>query len=108
MNRQQDSSYLYDSKMELHPDENSFASPTFNVVSDKVKCSFGKVAKVILVIILVAAAFIGGYLVRRAVGKARCSVVKKNDASNGGDLKFLKEILNEMSPSNIEQTLRFV
>lgn len=109
MNREENSSYLYDSKMELHPDEGSFASPTISIVnSDKPKCSLGKAAKVILVIVLIAGAFVGGYLIRRAVENDKCSNGKQSTSDNHGDLRFLKKILDEMSPENIERTLRFV
>ena len=109
MNRDEESSNLYDSKMELHPDEGSFVSPAMiNLVSDKPKCSLGKAAKVILGIVLIAGAFVSGYLIRRALEKDICSTGKQNASDNEGDLRFLQKILDEMSPENIERKLRFV
>ena len=108
MNSRQESSYLYDSKMELHPDEGTFASPTISIVSRKTECTFGRVAKIVLVIFLIVGAFVGGYLVRRAIHKDKCTSNKSSPSNKEGELTFLKEILDEMSPVNIENTLRFV
>lgn len=108
-----DTSHLFDTKMELHPEEESFAQPTIILKNSKPsnRCNSVRIAGIILVVALIAAAFIGGYLVRRAVSKSsKCE-------TNGDALRptssprlsvRLQDILADMSAENIELNLRLV
>lgn len=106
----QDRSILFDAKMELHPEEESFAEPTISANQDrKRQLRWDILLKVGLVVLLVIAAFIGGYLVRRAVHKSKCK--DDNTGSNrpmNDDNKVLQDMLATMSPSSLENMLRFV
>lgn len=108
-----DTSHLFDTKMELHPEEESFAQPTIILKNSKPsnRCNSVRIAGIILVVALIAAAFIGGYLVRRAVSKSsKCET--NGDASRPTSSPHLsvrlQDILADMSAENIELNLRLV
>ena len=108
-----DTSHLFDTKMELHPEEESFAQPTIILKNSKPsnRCNSVRIAGIILVVALIAAAFIGGYLVRRAVSKSsKCET--NGDASRPTSSPRhsvrLQDILADMSTENIELNLRLV
>lgn len=108
-----DTSHLFDTKMELHPEEESFAQPTIILKNSKPSSRRNsvRIAGIILVVALIAAAFIGGYLVRRAVSKSsKCET--NGDASQPTSSPRqrvrLQDILADMSAENIELNLRLV
>ena len=108
-----DTSHLFDTKMELHPEEESFAQPTIILKNSKPsnRCNSVRIAGIILVVALIAAAFIGGYLVRRAVSKSsKCET--NGDGSRPTSSPHLsvrlQDILADMSAENIELNLRLV
>ena len=104
----QDRSMLFDSKMELHPEEESFADPTITTTEKRApKFRWDVLLKVGVAVVLVIVAFIGGYLVRRAVFKSKCSGSGDSGARQRQDDSILDKILADMSSDNIEQNLRF-
>lgn len=104
-----DTSYLFDAKMELHPEEESFAQPTI-ILKDKAgtRCSSVRIAGIVVVVGLIAAAFIGGYLVRRTVHKCRNNQDISPSSSPVPVKVQLQDVLAEMSADDIERNLRFV
>lgn len=122
MDQHQDRSVLFDAKMELQSDD-SFADPTFSQNTQTSKpstsmlsrCSIQLAIKIILVVLLIIAAFVGGYLVRRAVhdtanaGK-QCHVKVQYRPRKPPSLNetVLDEMLADVSAQNIENNLRYV
>lgn len=104
-----DTSYLFDAKMELHPEEESFAQPTI-ILKNKGenRCNVVRVTAVVVIIGVVAAAFIGGYMVRRTVSKCKKEGSGDVPSSPAPSQVRLQEILEEMSAEQIEGNLRFV
>ena len=103
-----DTSYLVDGKMELHPEEESFAQPTI-ILKNKTpsRCNVVRVGAIVVSVGLVIAAFIAGYMVRRTV--FRCD--KNGDVSPTSAAPSrirIQDVLAEMSAENIERNLRFV
>lgn len=102
-----DTSYLVDGKMELHPEEESFAHPTI-ILKNKTpsRCNVVRVGAIVVSVGLVIAAFIAGYMVRRTV--FRCD--KNGDVSptSAPSRIRIQDVLAEMSAENIERNLRFV
>lgn len=108
-----DTSHLFDTKMELHPEEESFAQPTIILKNSKPSSRRNsvRIAGIILVVALIAAAFIGGYLVRRAVSKSsKCETNgdTSQPTSSPRQRVRLQDILADMSAENIELNLRLV
>lgn len=104
-----DTSYLFDAKMELHPEEESFAQPTI-VLNGKTsnRCNVVRVAGIVVVVALIAGAFVAGYMVRRAVSKSsKCEKNGEVSPTSSPQIQ-LRDILAEMSAENIERNLRFV
>lgn len=102
-----DTSYLFDAKMELHPEEESFAQPTI-ILKNKgeSRCNVVRITAVVVIVGLLAAAFIGGYLVRRTVFKCKKDV--SPTSTPAPSQVRLQDILEEMSAKEIERNLRFV
>lgn len=102
-----DTSYLVDGKMDLHPEEESFAQPTI-ILKNKTpsRCNVVRVGATVIAVGLVIAAFIAGYMVRRTV--FRCD--KNGDVSptSAPSRIQIQDVLAEMSAENIERNLRFV
>ena len=108
----QDKSLLFNPKMDLYSEGESLAEPAIVRQSndDTARCRWRirRVALVAFVVVLILAAFIGGYLVRRAVHKPKtCKVDVPSSQLDSSDSVKLQEILAEMSPESIESTLRF-
>lgn len=104
-----DTSHLFDAKMELHPEEESFAQPTILLNSKSSnRCNGTRIAGIVVVVGIIAGAFVGGYMVRRAVSKlSKCE--KNGEVSPTPSPQIhLQDILSEMSAENIERNLRLV
>ena len=106
-----DTSHLFDAKMDLQPEEESFAQPTIILKNNKAnRCNSVRIAGIVIVVALIVGAFIGGYMTRRAVSKL--SKCEKNGSSlrptSSPNSIQLQDILAEMSAENIERNLRFV
>lgn len=104
-----DTSYLFDAKMDLHPEEESFAQPTIILkTKSSNRCNSARVAGIVVVVALIVSAFIGGYMVRRAVSKlSKCEDNGTASPTSSPQIQ-LQDILAEMSAENIERNLRFV
>ena len=104
-----DTSYLFDAKMELHPEEESFAQPTI-ILKNKTgsRCSVVRVAGIVVVIGLIVAAFVAGYMVRRTVSKCKKNGDISPTSTSAPSQIRLQDLLAEMSAENIERNLRFV
>lgn len=104
-----DTSHLFDAKMELHPEEESFAQPTIILKSKTSnRCNGFLIAGIVVVVALIAGAFVGGYMVRRAVSKlSKCGTNGEVSPTSSPQIR-LQDILAEMSSENIERNLRFV
>lgn len=104
-----DTSYLFDAKMELHPEEESFAQPTI-ILKNKTgsRCSVVRVAGIVLVVGLIIAAFIAGYMVRRTVTKCKKNGDLPPTTTPAPSQIRLQDVLAEMSAENIERNLRLV
>lgn len=100
-----DTSYLVDGKMDLHPEEESFAQPTI-ILKNKTpsRCNVVRVGAIVIAVGLVIAAFVAGYMVRRTV--FRCD--KNGDVSptSAPSRIRIQDVLAEMSAENIERNLR--
>lgn len=104
-----DTSHLFDAKMDLQPEEESFAQPTIILKNNKAnRCNSVRIAGIVIVVALIVGAFIGGYMTRRAVSKL--SKCEKNGSSlrptSSPNSIQLQDILAEMSAENIERNLR--
>jgi len=116
---QHDRSVLFDAKMELQPEEDSFAEPSFHASTPTSRpkpciwrCNVVLTIKIILVVLLIVGAFIGGYLVRRAVHNANVQQKCQQPTPPPREHAILNEtILDEMlaamSAHNMEETLRY-
>lgn len=104
-----DTSYLFDAKMELHPEEESFAQPTI-ILKNKSssRCNVVRVAGIVVVVGLIVAAFIAGYMVRRTVSKCKKNGDVSPTSTPVPSQIRLQDVLAEMSAENIERNLRFV
>lgn len=104
-----DTSHLFDAKMDLHPEEESFAQPTI-ILKNKTtsRCNVVRVAAIVVLVGLVIAAFIAGYMVRRTVSKCKKNGDVSPTSTPAPSRIRLQDVLAEMSAENIEQNLRFV
>lgn len=104
-----DTSYLFDAKMELHPEEETFAQPTI-IVKNKTasRCNVVRIAAIVIVVGLVIAAFIAGYMVRRTVSKCKKNGDVSPTSAPVPSKILLQDVLAEMSAEDIERNLRFV
>ena len=104
-----DTSYLLDAKMELHPEEESFtAQPTIILRSESSnRCNGVLIGGIVVVVGLIAGAFVAGYMIRSAVTKVSTHC-KTNDAVSPTSLPQirLQDILALMSTKSIEHNLR--
>ena len=104
-----DTSHLFDAKMDLHPEEESFAQPTI-ILKNKTpsRCNVVRVAAIVVLVGLVIAAFIAGFMVRRTVSKCKKNGDVSPTSTPAPSRIRLQDVLAEMSAENIEQNLRFV
>ena len=106
-----DTSYLFDAKMELHPEEESFAQPTI-ILKNKTdsRCSVVRVAGIVVVIGLIIAAFVAGYMVRRTVSKCHKNgdISSTSTSTSAPSQIRLQELLSKISAETMERNLRFV
>lgn len=104
-----DTSNLIDAKMELHPEEESLAQPMI-ILKNKGenRCNVIRITAVVVIIGAVAAAFIGGYMVRKTVFKCKKEGSGDVPSSPAPSQVRLQDILAEMSADQIEGNLRFV
>ncbi|KAK3736513.1 hypothetical protein QZH41_009387 [Actinostola sp. cb2023] len=106
--------------MELQPEEDSFAEPSFHASTPTSRpkpciwrCNVVLTIKIILVVLLIVGAFIGGYLVRGAVHNANVQQKCQQPTPPPREHAILNEtILDEMlaamSAHNMEETLRYL
>ena len=104
-----DTSHLFDAKMDLQPEEESFAQPTI-ILRNKTasRCNVVRVAAIVVLVGLVIAAFIAGYMVRRTVSKCKKNEDVSPTSTPAPSRIRLQDVLAEMSAENIERNLRFV
>lgn len=102
-----DTSNLIDAKMELHPEEESLAQPMI-ILKNKGenRCNVIRITAVVVIIGVVAAAFIGGYMVRKTVFKCKKEGSGDVPSSPAPSQVRLQDILAEMSADQIEGNLR--
>ena len=104
-----DTSYLFDAKMELHSEEESYTQPI--IISKSKTSNRGNgvlVCGIVVVVALIAGAFVAGYMIRSAVTKVfKCETSGAVSPSLLPHIR-LREILAEMSAENIEHNLRYV
>lgn len=102
-----DTSYLFDAKMELHSEEESYTQPI--IISKSKTSNRGNgvlVCGIVVVVALIAGAFVAGYMIRSAVTKVfKCETSGAVSPSLLPHIR-LREILAEMSAENIEHNLR--
>ena len=107
-----DTSYLFDAKMELQPEEESFAQPTIILKNEtrsyRSRCNVVRVAAIVVVVGLVISAFIAGYMVRRTVSKCKKNGDVSPTSTSVPSRIGIQDVLAEMSAENIELNLRFV
>lgn len=103
-----DTSHLFDAKMDLHPEEESFAQPTIILKKTPSRCNVVRVATIVVLVGLVIAAFIAGYMVRRTVSKCKKNEDVPPTSTPAPSRIRLQDVLAEMSADNIEENLRFV
>ena len=104
-----DTSHLFDAKMDLQPEEESFAQPTI-ILRNKTpsRCNVVRLAAIVVLVGLVVAAFIAGYMVRRTVSKCKKNEDVSPTSTPAPSRIRLQDVLAEMSAENIERNLRFV
>lgn len=104
-----DTLYLLDAKMELHSEEESFAAqPTILVRSNSSnRCTGVLIGGIVVVVGLIAGAFVAGYMIRSAVTRVSTDC-KTNDKVSPTSLSQirLQDILALVSTKSIEHNLR--
>ena len=106
-----DTLYLFDAKMELHPEEESFsAQPTILLRSNSWnRCNGVLIGGIVVVVVgLIAGAFVAGYMIRSAVTKVStdCKTDDKVSPTSLPPQIRLQDILALMSTKSIEHNLR--
>lgn len=106
-----DTLYLFDAKMELHPEEESFsAQPTILLRSNSSnRCNGVLIGGIVVVVVgLIAGAFVAGYMIRSAVTKVStdCKTDDKVSPTSLPPQIGLQDILALMSTKSIEHNLR--
>ncbi|XP_074628297.1 putative N-acetylated-alpha-linked acidic dipeptidase isoform X1 [Acropora palmata] len=106
-----DTLHLFDAKMELHPEEESFsAQPTILLRSNSWnRCNGVLIGGIVVVVVgLIAGAFVAGYMIRSAVTKVStdCKTDDKVSPTSLPSQIRLQDILALMSTKSIEHNLR--
>lgn len=101
-----DTLYLLDAKMELHSEEESFAAqPTILVRSNSSnRCTGVLIGGIVVVVGLIAGAFVAGYMIRSAVTRVSTDC-KTNDKVSLSQIR-LQDILALVSTKSIDHNLR--